>query len=85
MRKKANLSTPALPPNQLAIELTSSLLLLTGGDLGLLGTLYAVTSALDFLLGFTGVLEVLNDDLGLKEKKVSEVLWGLCRLLVFKL
>jgi len=39
--------------------------LLTGGDLGLLGTLDTVTSALDLLLGLTSVLEVLDEDLSL--------------------
>jgi hypothetical protein len=42
-----------------------SLLLLTGGDLGLLGTLDTVTSALDLLLGLTSVLQILDEDLSL--------------------
>jgi len=43
-----------------------SLLLLSGGDLGLLGSLDLVTSSLDFLLSLTGVLEILDEDLLLK-------------------
>jgi hypothetical protein len=42
----------------------SSLLLLSGGDLCLSGTLDAVSTALNFLLGFTGVLG-LGDETGL--------------------
>lgn len=43
-----------------------SLLEFTGDTLGLLDTLDTVTSSLDLLLGFSGVLHILLDDLGLK-------------------
>lgn len=59
-----------MTPNTGRAAETGSLLLLTGGDAGLLGTLDLVTSSLDLLLGLTGVLEVLDDDLGLKVEKV---------------
>jgi hypothetical protein len=43
-----------------------SLLDLTGDTIGLLDTLDTVTSSLDLLLGLSGVLHILLDDLGLK-------------------